>query len=92
MKDKENPLISINEKSIHWHRLIRPVKKKGKHSIVYLCNNLGQLDERVVAKSHGDTYGFRASKKLTWGDQWKYPLRIPNKLRKTAHSSKNIFE
>lgn len=92
IRSNDDPLISLNEKSIYWHRILQPVKRKGKHSIVYMCNNQGKYDKRIIAKSHGDTYGYRASKKLKWGDVWKYPLRIPNKYRKVSPKGKNYFE
>lgn len=56
-----------------------------------MCNNLGKIDYRIVTKSHGDTYGYRASKKLRWGDSWKYPLRIPNKYRKEKSHQKTEY-
>lgn len=70
--------------SLDWDRIVRPVKRKGGHSIVYLCNRKGQLESRVVAKSHERKFGFKESKKLKWGDLWKFPLRLPNKLREEA--------
>lgn len=58
---------------------------------MHLCNNTGHYETRTIAKSHGDSFGYRASKKLKWGDSWKYPLRIPNKLRKDFRNTKNTF-
>lgn len=47
------------DKSYFWPRLIRPIIKKHKHSIVDMCNNEGELERRIIAKSHGIEGGYR---------------------------------
>ena len=79
------------KKSLSWHRIIRPVKRKGGHSIVNICNSKGKLEERTIGRSYGLKYGYLASKELKWGDLWRYPLRIPNKYRKDARKGKRLW-
>lgn len=78
-------------RSISYHRIIKPMKKRGGHSIISLCNSKGKLEERNTSRSHGLKYGYLASKQLKWGDQWKYPLRIPNKYRKDSRKGKRLW-
>jgi ribosomal protein RSM22 (predicted rRNA methylase) len=71
--------------SLDWDRIIRPVKRKGRHSIITICNRKGQVEDRIIAKSHEKKFGFKESKRLKWGDLWKFPLRISNRFRREAH-------
>lgn len=87
-----NEKSTVENESFGWDRIIKPVKRKGRHSIVTLCNRKGKIEERIVAKSHELEFGFKESKKLRWGDLWKFPLRIPNRFRKEAKSEQKINE
>ena len=79
------------EKSFHWDRLVRPVISRGGHKIVDLCTTEGELNRRIIARSHGMDM-MRATKKLKWGDLWRFPLRIPNKYRKeTSYRGKRLW-
>jgi ribosomal protein RSM22 (predicted rRNA methylase) len=64
------------EKSYFWPRIIRPAIKKHKHIIMDLCSPesgvTGQLERRIIAKSHGIEGGYRMAKKLKWGDLWYF--------------------
>jgi ribosomal protein RSM22 (predicted rRNA methylase) len=89
--NQEKDLKRVYHRSFFWQRIIRPSQRKGKHSIVYLCNINGDLESRVIAKSHGLEGGYRFSKKAKWGDLWPYSLRIPNKFRKEKLGSKRLW-
>ena len=78
-------------RSYFWQRMVRPVKRKGKHSLVYLCNINGDLEARTIAKSHGTTGGYEFSKSVKWGDLWPFPLRIPNRFRKEKKGGKRLW-
>lgn len=78
---------SLGQQSLDWDRIIKPVKRRGKHSIVFICNRMGKLEQRTVAKSHEKNFGYMESKVLKWGDLWKFPLRIPNRFRKEARDA-----
>lgn len=79
------------EKSFFWPRLIRPVYKKQRHSIVDLCNTEGHIERRIIAKSHGAEGGYRKVKKLKWGDLWYFERRVPNKFRKEGRFGKRLW-
>jgi ribosomal protein RSM22 (predicted rRNA methylase) len=80
-----------DEKSFFWPRMIRPVLKKHKHSIIDLCTSNGQIERRIVAKSHGIDAGYRQVKRLSWGDLWYFEKRIPNKFRKEGRFGKRLW-
>jgi ribosomal protein RSM22 (predicted rRNA methylase) len=89
--EQEKKYKTYSQRSFFWQRIIRPTQRKGKHSIVYLCNINGDLESRIIAKSHGREGGYRFSKKAKWGDLWPYSLRIPNKFRKEKLGTKRLW-
>jgi ribosomal protein RSM22 (predicted rRNA methylase) len=85
--DAETPV----EKSYFWPRLIRPIIKAHKHSILDLCTPEGKIERRIIAKSHGVEGGYKFVKKITQGDLWYFRYRIPNKFRKEKKFGKRLF-
>jgi len=80
------------EKSFFWPRMIRPVLKRQKHSIIDLCSpGRDTLERRIIAKSHGVEGGYRKVKKLKWGDLWYFERRVPNKYRKEGRFGKRLW-
>jgi ribosomal protein RSM22 (predicted rRNA methylase) len=79
------------EKSFFWPRMIRPVIKKHRHSIIDLCNSKGKIERRIIARSHGLEAGYRKVKKMAWGDLWYFESRIPNKFRKEGRYGKRLW-
>ena len=79
------------DKSYFWPRVIRPVIKKHKHSIIDMCNAEGEIERRIIAKSHGIEGGYRLIKKVKWGDLWYFEKRIPNKFRKETKFGKRLW-
>jgi ribosomal protein RSM22 (predicted rRNA methylase) len=56
-----------------WSRIIRPLKKGKGHVIMDLCTPAGHLESLVVSRSSsGDTGGYKAARKATWGGLWPY--------------------
>ena len=82
---------SAEEKSFFWPRLIRPVYKRQRHSIIDLCTPEGQIERRIIARSHGSEGGYKQVKRLKWGDLWYFPRRIPNKFRKEGRYGKRLW-
>ena len=78
-------------KSFKYSRIINSVIKRDGHNILDLCNNFGKIERRIVARSFENIYGYKESKKLEWGDLWKYPLRLSNKYKKEEKGSINII-
>ena len=83
------------EKSYFWPRIIRPVIRKHKHSILDLCSQesgeTGHLERRIIAKSHGLEGGYRLAKKMKWGDLWYFQKRVPHKFRKEGKYGKRLW-
>jgi ribosomal protein RSM22 (predicted rRNA methylase) len=89
--ESEEDAVTALEKSYFWPRIIRPVIKKHKHSIMDLCNADGEIERRIIAKSHGMEGGARKVKKARWGDLWYFERRIPNKFRKESKYGKRLW-
>ena len=87
----KNEAQDVIEESYFWSRLIRPVIKKQKHQIMDLCTVDGNIERKIVAKSHGTEGGYRVAKKLNWGDLWYLDYRIPNKYRKEKKFGKRLW-
>jgi len=79
------------EKSFHWPRMVRPAIKRHKHIILDVCNTEGEIERRVIAKSHGEEGGYNLAKKVRWGDLWCIEKRIPNKFRKEGKFDKRTW-
>ena len=64
------------QKSYFWPRIMRPVIRKHQHIIMDLCSEeasrIGNLERRIIAKSHGLEGGYRMAKKVKWGDLWYF--------------------
>jgi len=86
---------SAREKSYFWPRIMRPVMRKHQHAILDLCSQEsgknGQLERRIIAKSHGIEGGYRMAKKMKWGDLWYFPKRVPHKYRKEGRFGKRLW-
>jgi ribosomal protein RSM22 (predicted rRNA methylase) len=85
--DAKTPL----EKSYFWPRIIRPVIIKQKHSIMDLCNSKGDIERRIIAKSHGLEGGYKKIKRVRWGDLWYFEKRVPHKFRKEGRFGKRLW-
>jgi ribosomal protein RSM22 (predicted rRNA methylase) len=79
------------DKSFFWERILRPVIKKHRHSIIDLCTKQGRFERRIISKSHGTIGGYKTSKKLNWGDLWYIPYWLPNKYRKEGTRGKRLW-
>jgi ribosomal protein RSM22 (predicted rRNA methylase) len=79
------------EKSFFWPRLIRPIIRKHKHSIVDLCTSAAKIERRIIAKSHGMEGGYQKIKKMGWGDLWYFERRVPHKFRKEGRYGKRLW-
>ena len=87
----ESEVTSPDAKSFFWPRIILPVIKKHKHSIMDVCSINGEIERRIIAKSHGLEGGYKKSKKMRWGDLWYFDKRIPHKFRKESKFGKRLW-
>jgi ribosomal protein RSM22 (predicted rRNA methylase) len=67
------------------------VLKRQKHSIIDVCTKEGEIERRIIAKSHGLDGGYRMVKKLRWGDLWYIERRVPHKYRKEGRFGKRLW-
>lgn len=88
---EEDACNDIIQKSLHWNRILSPIKKRGGHIIIEQCNAEGDLTEITVARSHNEENRYKISKKLKWGDQYPFDIRIPNKYRKESKHNKRLW-
>jgi len=58
---------------------------------VDVCTSEGQLERRIVSKSHGKEGGYKTAKRTKWGDLWYLPRWIPNKYRKENKKGKRLW-
>ena len=64
------------EKSFFWPRVVMPAIRAGGHTLIDVCAGPGQFERLTVSKSKPHGSGFRFSRKLLWGDLWRYPKRL----------------
>jgi ribosomal protein RSM22 (predicted rRNA methylase) len=88
---EEDDFTKPDEKSFFWPRVIRPVIRKHKHTIMDICNKEGEIERRIIAKSHGLEGGYIKSKRVRWGDLWYFERRVPNKFRKEGKHGKRLW-
>jgi ribosomal protein RSM22 (predicted rRNA methylase) len=72
------------EKSYFWPRIVMPAIKAGGHTLLDVCARPNNFERLVVSKSKPHTFGYRFSRKVMWGDLWRYPKRL---VRREARES-----
>lgn len=82
---------SIEERTYFWDRIIRPNLKSPGHVLMDLCTTEGKAERRIIAKSHLAEGGYSLSRKVRWGDLWRYHKRIPHKFRKSGRWGKRLW-
>lgn len=65
--------------------------KRDKHKIIDVCSIKGKLERIINARSHGEEYGYKESKRLKIGDLWRFGRRLPNKYRKESPRGKRLW-
>jgi ribosomal protein RSM22 (predicted rRNA methylase) len=89
--ESEEDAKTIEERTFFWSRVIRPNIKEEGHVITDLCTPEGEFDRRIIAKSHKFEGGYNLSRKIKWGDLWRYHKRIPHKFRKAGLWGKRLW-
>jgi len=64
------------EKSYFWPRIVMPAIKSGGHTLVDVCARPNNFERLVVSRSKPHASGYRFSRKVMWGDLWRYPKKI----------------
>jgi ribosomal protein RSM22 (predicted rRNA methylase) len=83
----------VKDGQVNWGRVVRwPLKRSG-HVILDLCSADGELERRIVAKSHGAQGGYRAARSLVWGDAFAFDkIHKPSKPRRAKKTRKGQEE
>ena len=64
------------EKSYFWPRIVMPAIKAGGHTLLDVCSRPNNFERLAVSKSKPHAFGYRFSRKVMWGDLWRYPKRL----------------
>ena len=80
------------EKSFFWPRVVMPAIKAGGHTLMDVCSPSGRFERLMVSKSKPHQFGFRFSRKIMWGDLWRYPRRLARKEARESYTPEQIKE
>lgn len=80
------------EKSYFWPRIVMPAIKAGGHTLMDVCSPNGQFERLMVSKSKPHQFGYRFSRKIMWGDLWRYPRRLARKEARESYTPEQIKE
>ena len=80
------------EKSYFWPRIVMPAIKAGGHTLMDVCSPNGQFERLMVSKSKPHQFGYRFSRKIMWGDLWRYPRRLSRKEARESYTPEQIKE
>lgn len=64
-KGRQEEADGVQVKSLH--RIIRPPMKRGKHTILDVCSNKGELERHVVTKRKYGKDVYKLARKSHWG-------------------------
>lgn len=64
------------DKSAFWPRIVMPAIKAGGHTLIDVCASPSSFERLVVSKAKPHAFGYRFSRKIMWGDLWRYPKRL----------------
>jgi ribosomal protein RSM22 (predicted rRNA methylase) len=64
------------EKSFFWPRIVMPAIKSGGHTLIDVCARPSSFERLTVSRSRPHGFGYRFSRKVMWGDLWRYPKRL----------------
>jgi len=69
----------------NWGRVLRYPMKRSGHVILDLCTAHGDVERRIIAKSHGATGGYRTARRLNWGDAFPHSklAKVPGQPKST---------
>jgi ribosomal protein RSM22 (predicted rRNA methylase) len=80
------------EKSFFWPRVVMPAIKAGGHTLMDVCSRPNNFERLVVSKSKPHGYGYRFSRKIAWGDLWRYPRRLARLEARESYTPEQVKE
>jgi ribosomal protein RSM22 (predicted rRNA methylase) len=78
------------EKSYFWPRIVMPAIKAGGHTLVDVCARPNNFERLVVSRSNPHASGYRFSRKILWGDLWRFPKRLVRKDARGAYTPQKV--
>jgi ribosomal protein RSM22 (predicted rRNA methylase) len=78
------------EKSFFWPRIVMPAIKAGGHTLLDVCSTPNNFERLVVSKSKPHAFGYRFSRKIMWGDLWRYPKRLARKEARESYTPDEV--
>ena len=78
------------EKSAFWPRIVMPAIKAGGHTLMDVCSAPGSFERLVVSKAKPHAFGYRFSRKIMWGDLWRYPKRLARPEARESYTPEQV--
>jgi ribosomal protein RSM22 (predicted rRNA methylase) len=78
------------EKSFFWPRVVMPAIKAGGHTLLDVCARPNNFERLVVSKSKPHGFGYRFSRKIMWGDLWRYPRRLARREARESYTPEQV--
>lgn len=78
------------EKSFFWPRVVMPAIKAGGHTLLDVCARPNNFERLVVSKSKPHGFGYRFSRKIMWGDLWRYPRRLARREARESYTPDQV--
>jgi ribosomal protein RSM22 (predicted rRNA methylase) len=73
---QKNKIRSALGRQFDWPRVVlHPMKRTG-HTLIDVCAAPNNFERLIVNKNKMHAFGYRQSRKLMWGDLWRFPKRI----------------
>eukprot|EP00920_Eleutheroschizon_duboscqi_P013880 GHVT01032487.1.p1 GENE.GHVT01032487.1~~GHVT01032487.1.p1 ORF type:complete len:223 (+),score=47.29 GHVT01032487.1:480-1148(+) len=63
-------------KSFFWPRVVMPPIRAGGHVLIDVCAAPHSFERLAVSYAMPHAAGYRQSRKLQWGDLWRFPRRL----------------
>ena len=80
------------EKSAFWPRIVMPAIKAGGHTLIDVCARPNNFERLVVSKAKPHGFGYRFSRKIMWGDLWRYPKRLARREARDSYTPEQVKE
>ena len=78
------------EKSFFWPRIVMPAIKAGGHTLIDVCARPSNFERLTVSKSKPHAFGYRFSRKIMWGDLWRYPKRLARRDARESYTPEQV--
>ena len=67
-----------------------PAIKAGGHTLIDVCARPSNFERLTVSKAKPHGFGYRFSRKLMWGDLWRYPKRLARREARESYTPTQV--